>query len=188
MYLLYTLLDSNYSHKLFYRYSQFYTEDSFCHYNMFNHHFFDGKVRIITVIPSYCGRANSRALPFLFSQSSSRSDCGRPTIYWYLVFSICGVCVEHLEAIVLFFFLTFHCFSDKDPLSQQGPHGSASACSAVCVCVQDVGLSSRTGCPARGLLLMVFPLPSGLTLPCSLHLILQGSVPSHILQPPLPSR
>ncbi|XP_036900725.1 rRNA N6-adenosine-methyltransferase ZCCHC4 isoform X3 [Sturnira hondurensis] len=27
-----------------YRYSQFYMEDSFCHYNMFNHHFFDGKV------------------------------------------------------------------------------------------------------------------------------------------------
>nr|XP_015305704.1 PREDICTED: zinc finger CCHC domain-containing protein 4 isoform X4 [Macaca fascicularis]XP_028704209.1 rRNA N6-adenosine-methyltransferase ZCCHC4 isoform X4 [Macaca mulatta] len=26
------------------RYSQFYMEDSFCHYNMFNHHFFDGKV------------------------------------------------------------------------------------------------------------------------------------------------
>lgn len=25
-------------------------EDSFCHYNMFNHHFFDGKVRITTVI------------------------------------------------------------------------------------------------------------------------------------------
>ncbi|XP_055290630.1 rRNA N6-adenosine-methyltransferase ZCCHC4 isoform X3 [Moschus berezovskii] len=27
-----------------FRYSQFYMEDSFCHYNMFNHHFFDGKV------------------------------------------------------------------------------------------------------------------------------------------------
>ncbi|XP_051698203.2 rRNA N6-adenosine-methyltransferase ZCCHC4 isoform X3 [Oryctolagus cuniculus] len=27
-----------------FRYSQFYLEDSFCHYNMFNHHFFDGKV------------------------------------------------------------------------------------------------------------------------------------------------
>ncbi|XP_053528440.1 rRNA N6-adenosine-methyltransferase ZCCHC4 isoform X4 [Artibeus jamaicensis] len=27
-----------------YRYSQFYMEDSFCHYNMFNHHFFDGEV------------------------------------------------------------------------------------------------------------------------------------------------
>ncbi|XP_063096632.1 rRNA N6-adenosine-methyltransferase ZCCHC4 isoform X2 [Cavia porcellus] len=26
-----------------FRYSQFYLEDSFCHYNMFNHHFFDGK-------------------------------------------------------------------------------------------------------------------------------------------------
>ncbi|XP_037011415.2 rRNA N6-adenosine-methyltransferase ZCCHC4 isoform X2 [Artibeus jamaicensis] len=26
-----------------YRYSQFYMEDSFCHYNMFNHHFFDGE-------------------------------------------------------------------------------------------------------------------------------------------------
>ncbi|KAM6150126.1 LOW QUALITY PROTEIN: rRNA N(6)-adenosine-methyltransferase ZCCHC4 [Erethizon dorsatum] len=26
-----------------FRYSQFYMEDSFCHYNMFNHHFFDGK-------------------------------------------------------------------------------------------------------------------------------------------------
>ncbi|XP_003773389.1 rRNA N6-adenosine-methyltransferase ZCCHC4 [Sarcophilus harrisii] len=26
-----------------FRYSQFYTEESFCHYNMFNHHFFDGK-------------------------------------------------------------------------------------------------------------------------------------------------
>lgn len=38
--------------KLFYRYSQFYVEDSFCHYNMFNHHFFDGKVRIMTIISS----------------------------------------------------------------------------------------------------------------------------------------
>lgn len=38
--------------KLFYRYSQFYMEDSFCHYNMFNHHFFDGKVRIMTIICS----------------------------------------------------------------------------------------------------------------------------------------
>ncbi|XP_032129454.1 rRNA N6-adenosine-methyltransferase ZCCHC4 isoform X2 [Sapajus apella] len=28
------------------RYSQFYTEDSFCHYNMFNHHFFDGKTAL----------------------------------------------------------------------------------------------------------------------------------------------
>ncbi|XP_006630118.2 rRNA N6-adenosine-methyltransferase ZCCHC4 [Lepisosteus oculatus] len=26
-----------------FRYSQFYTEDEFCHYNMFNHHFFNGK-------------------------------------------------------------------------------------------------------------------------------------------------
>lgn len=25
-------------------------EDSFCRYNMFNHHFFDGKVRIIAII------------------------------------------------------------------------------------------------------------------------------------------
>lgn len=32
--------------KLFYRYSQFYMEDSFCHYNMFNHHFFDGKAAL----------------------------------------------------------------------------------------------------------------------------------------------
>lgn len=38
--------------KLFYRYSQFYMEDSFCHYNMFNHHFFDGKVRIMIIISS----------------------------------------------------------------------------------------------------------------------------------------
>ncbi|XP_036620539.1 rRNA N6-adenosine-methyltransferase ZCCHC4 isoform X2 [Trichosurus vulpecula] len=28
------------------RYSQFYTEESFCHYNMFNHHFFDGKAAL----------------------------------------------------------------------------------------------------------------------------------------------
>ncbi|XP_066892430.1 rRNA N6-adenosine-methyltransferase ZCCHC4 isoform X4 [Kogia breviceps] len=28
------------------RYSQFYMEDSFCHYNMFNHHFFDGKAAL----------------------------------------------------------------------------------------------------------------------------------------------
>lgn len=41
--------------KLSYRYSQFYMEDSFCHYNMFNHHFFDGKVRIMTIISFfYC--------------------------------------------------------------------------------------------------------------------------------------
>ncbi|XP_055981574.1 rRNA N6-adenosine-methyltransferase ZCCHC4 [Sorex fumeus] len=29
-----------------FRYSQFYLEDSFCHYNMFNHHFFDGKAAL----------------------------------------------------------------------------------------------------------------------------------------------
>uniref|UniRef100_F6VJ76 rRNA N(6)-adenosine-methyltransferase ZCCHC4 n=1 Tax=Ornithorhynchus anatinus TaxID=9258 RepID=F6VJ76_ORNAN len=29
-----------------FRYSQFYAEDSFCHYNMFNHHFFDGKASL----------------------------------------------------------------------------------------------------------------------------------------------
>ncbi|XP_074085785.1 rRNA N(6)-adenosine-methyltransferase ZCCHC4 isoform X3 [Macrotis lagotis] len=29
-----------------FRYSQFYTEESFCHYNMFNHHFFDGKAAL----------------------------------------------------------------------------------------------------------------------------------------------
>uniref|UniRef100_G1Q763 rRNA N(6)-adenosine-methyltransferase ZCCHC4 n=1 Tax=Myotis lucifugus TaxID=59463 RepID=G1Q763_MYOLU len=29
-----------------FRYSQFYMEDSFCHYNMFNHHFFDGEVAL----------------------------------------------------------------------------------------------------------------------------------------------
>ncbi|EAW92838.1 hCG19611, isoform CRA_b [Homo sapiens] len=29
-----------------FRYSQFYMEDSFCHYNMFNHHFFDGKTAL----------------------------------------------------------------------------------------------------------------------------------------------
>ncbi|XP_047421760.1 rRNA N6-adenosine-methyltransferase ZCCHC4 isoform X2 [Sciurus carolinensis] len=29
-----------------FRYSQFYVEDSFCHYNMFNHHFFDGKAAL----------------------------------------------------------------------------------------------------------------------------------------------
>ncbi|KAB0368402.1 hypothetical protein FD755_020168 [Muntiacus reevesi] len=29
-----------------FRYSQFYMEDSFCHYNMFNHHFFDGKAAL----------------------------------------------------------------------------------------------------------------------------------------------
>lgn len=28
-----------------FRYSQFYTQDEFCHYNMFNHHFFDRKVK-----------------------------------------------------------------------------------------------------------------------------------------------
>ncbi|XP_068925085.1 rRNA N6-adenosine-methyltransferase ZCCHC4 isoform X2 [Petaurus breviceps papuanus] len=28
------------------RYSQFYTEETFCHYNMFNHHFFDGKAAL----------------------------------------------------------------------------------------------------------------------------------------------
>lgn len=28
-----------------FRYAQFYTEDEFCHYNMFNHHCFDGEVR-----------------------------------------------------------------------------------------------------------------------------------------------
>ncbi|KAM7158375.1 rRNA N(6)-adenosine-methyltransferase ZCCHC4 isoform 5-T5 [Molossus nigricans] len=28
------------------RYSQFYMEDSFCHYNMFNHHFFDGEAAL----------------------------------------------------------------------------------------------------------------------------------------------
>ncbi|NXW02062.1 ZCHC4 protein, partial [Fregetta grallaria] len=30
-----------------FRYSQFYTEDEFCHYNMFNHYFFGGEVRPI---------------------------------------------------------------------------------------------------------------------------------------------
>ncbi|KAM8900529.1 rRNA N(6)-adenosine-methyltransferase ZCCHC4 isoform 2-T8 [Spinachia spinachia] len=29
-----------------YRYSQFYSKNEFCHYNMFNHHFFDGKVSV----------------------------------------------------------------------------------------------------------------------------------------------
>ncbi|XP_068925102.1 rRNA N6-adenosine-methyltransferase ZCCHC4 isoform X4 [Petaurus breviceps papuanus] len=29
-----------------FRYSQFYTEETFCHYNMFNHHFFDGKAAL----------------------------------------------------------------------------------------------------------------------------------------------
>ncbi|XP_072476498.1 rRNA N(6)-adenosine-methyltransferase ZCCHC4 isoform X3 [Notamacropus eugenii] len=29
-----------------FRYSQFYTEESFCHYNMFNHHFFDGQAAL----------------------------------------------------------------------------------------------------------------------------------------------
>ncbi|XP_052590892.1 rRNA N6-adenosine-methyltransferase ZCCHC4 isoform X3 [Peromyscus californicus insignis] len=29
-----------------FRYSQFYLEDSFCRYNMFNHHFFDGKAAL----------------------------------------------------------------------------------------------------------------------------------------------
>nr|XP_019599472.1 PREDICTED: zinc finger CCHC domain-containing protein 4 isoform X1 [Rhinolophus sinicus] len=29
-----------------FRYSQFYMEDSFCHYNMFNHHFFDGQAAL----------------------------------------------------------------------------------------------------------------------------------------------
>ncbi|CAK6433254.1 unnamed protein product [Pipistrellus nathusii] len=29
-----------------FRYSQFYMEDSFCHYNMFNHHFFDGEAAL----------------------------------------------------------------------------------------------------------------------------------------------
>ncbi|XP_020848033.1 rRNA N(6)-adenosine-methyltransferase ZCCHC4 isoform X2 [Phascolarctos cinereus] len=35
------------SHKQYIeRYSQFYTEESFCHYNMFNHYFFDGKAAL----------------------------------------------------------------------------------------------------------------------------------------------
>lgn len=29
---------------LCFRYAQFYSQDEFCHYNMFNHHFFGGKV------------------------------------------------------------------------------------------------------------------------------------------------
>lgn len=27
------------------RYAQFYSQEEFCHYNMFNHHFFEGQVR-----------------------------------------------------------------------------------------------------------------------------------------------
>lgn len=81
--------------KLFYRYSQFYMEDSFCHYNMFNHHFFDGKVRINNHVSFffYCisaliflGSLKSRwwlfhhLLTFIFVLSlsayrASRGDC-----------------------------------------------------------------------------------------------------------------
>jgi hypothetical protein len=39
-------LGTSLDNELFYRYSQFYLEGSFCRYNMFNHHFFDGKVRL----------------------------------------------------------------------------------------------------------------------------------------------
>uniref|UniRef100_A0A3Q3X8E1 GRF-type domain-containing protein n=1 Tax=Mola mola TaxID=94237 RepID=A0A3Q3X8E1_MOLML len=39
-----------------FRYAQFYSQEEFCHYNMFNHHFFDGEVRILqTFLTEYDG-------------------------------------------------------------------------------------------------------------------------------------
>lgn len=101
--------------KLFYRYSQFYMEDSFCHYNMFNHHFFDGKVRINNHVSFffYCisaliflGSLKSRwwlfhhLLTFIFVLSLSAYRASR------------GDCMIHLSWL--------HCFLGKDPLSHQG--------------------------------------------------------------------
>ncbi|KAM8900532.1 rRNA N(6)-adenosine-methyltransferase ZCCHC4 isoform 5-T11 [Spinachia spinachia] len=36
-----------------YRYSQFYSKNEFCHYNMFNHHFFDGKQVSVAVLQAF---------------------------------------------------------------------------------------------------------------------------------------
>lgn len=55
-------------------------EDSFCHYNMFNHHFFDGKVRVMTIISFFF-----LVFPSLFFYSPSRANGGCSSIYWYLL-------------------------------------------------------------------------------------------------------
>lgn len=83
---------SDSSNKLFYRYSQFYMEDSFCHYNMFNHHFFDGKVRTMTIISSLV----------LENRFRSTSLVDLSTICWYLFLYVYCVFTEQEKVTVLF--------------------------------------------------------------------------------------
>nr|XP_054489134.1 rRNA N6-adenosine-methyltransferase ZCCHC4 isoform X4 [Agelaius phoeniceus] len=45
-----------------FRYSQFYTEDEFCHYNMFNHHFFGGEAARETCRKFLCEEIGERVI------------------------------------------------------------------------------------------------------------------------------
>ncbi|RMC14268.1 hypothetical protein DUI87_09359 [Hirundo rustica rustica] len=45
-----------------FRYSQFYTEDEFCHYNMFNHHFFGGEAARETCRKFLCEENGGRVI------------------------------------------------------------------------------------------------------------------------------
>lgn len=77
-----------------FRYAQFYTEDEFCHYNMFNHHCFDGEVRPDTlclastdfqfcfVFLTWCVCVCARRPPTQSWNPSSRSTTGRRWFWW----------------------------------------------------------------------------------------------------------
>lgn len=91
-------------------------EDSFCHYNMFNHHFFDGKVRVMTIISFFFS-----CISFIIFLQSLKSKWW--LFLYLLIFTfVCSLSViEHLGVIMLFTFHAFHCFLGKDLLSQQDP-------------------------------------------------------------------
>ncbi|XP_023579490.1 zinc finger CCHC domain-containing protein 4 isoform X4 [Octodon degus] len=111
-----------------FRYSQFYMEDSFCHYNMFNHHFFDGKPAlevcraflqedkgdgvIMVTDPPFGGLVEPLAITFkkligMWKEGQSQDDSQQEMpIFWIFPY--------FLEARICQFFPSF-CMLDYQP-------------------------------------------------------------------------
>ncbi|XP_062300814.1 rRNA N6-adenosine-methyltransferase ZCCHC4 [Scomber scombrus] len=125
-----------------FRYAQFYNKDEFCHYNMFNHHFFDGEASsavlqaflkesdgekvVMVADPPFGGLVKPLASSFsLISQtwrklqSSDNSDVDMPMIWIFPYFFEPRI----LECLTSFIMLDYQVDYDNHPLYKHGKTG-----------------------------------------------------------------
>ncbi|XP_075890019.1 rRNA N(6)-adenosine-methyltransferase ZCCHC4 [Nelusetta ayraudi] len=126
-----------------FRYAQFYSQDEFCHYNMFNHHFFDGEASssvlqaflkehdgekvVMVADPPFGGLVKPLAKSFsLISQTwrqLQNSECSSPEmpmVWIFLYFFEPRI----LECLPSFTMLDYQVDYDNHPLYKHGKTGS----------------------------------------------------------------